>query len=67
MHHPREEMRQIDRKGMKKWRCIKSIQAVKKDVAARDAFGLSVTAVNSAEARTRMNARINAERATLTK
>jgi len=63
LHHPREEMRQIDNKGVKKWRCIKSIKAVKKDIAARDAFGQSVTAVNSAESRSRFLARQQLERA----
>ena len=55
-HHPLEEMRRIDIKGVKKWRCIKSIQATKKDVAHRDAFGKTVTAINSAEARSRIKA-----------
>lgn len=61
-HHPREEMRQIETKGGKKWRCIKSIEATKRDVAQRDAFGQTVTAVNRAEAQARIKARANAER-----
>ncbi len=46
-HHPLVEMRQIASKGGKKWRCIKSIQATKQGIAARDAFGRQVTAMNS--------------------
>lgn len=38
-HHPESEMRQIDTKSGKRWRCIKSIVSVKKTVAQRDAFG----------------------------
>lgn len=30
-----------------RWRCIKSIKAIKKTVAERDAFGKQVTAMNS--------------------
>ena len=37
-YHPREEMRQIETKGGKKWRCIKSIEATKIPSAQRDAF-----------------------------
>ena len=55
-HHPLEEMRQIVTKGGKKWRCIKSIQATKKNVAHRDAFGKTVTEVNSSAARARIKA-----------
>ena len=66
-HHPSEEMRQIETKGGRKWRCIKSIQATKKDVAQRDAFGKTITAVNSAVARSRIEARLHAERAMLSK
>ena len=40
-------MRQIATKAGKKWRCIKSIEAIRKTVDERDAFGKSVTAANS--------------------
>jgi hypothetical protein len=55
-------MRQIETKGGKKWRCIRSIEATKKDATQRDAFGKSVTTINRAENQTRTNARLNAER-----
>jgi hypothetical protein len=61
-HHPSAEMRQIETKGGKKWRCVQSIEATKKDTAQRDAFGKSVTTINQAENKTRTNARLNAER-----
>lgn len=56
-HHPREEMRQIDNKGRKKWRCLKSIEATRQNVAQRNAFGQTVTAVNRSEAQARIRAR----------
>lgn len=46
-HHPKEEMRLVHSKAGKKWRCIKSIEATKRGVAERDAFGKQVTAMNS--------------------
>jgi hypothetical protein len=55
-------MRQIETKGGKKWRCIKSIEAVKKNCAQRDAFGKAVTADNRADNQTRIKAKLNAER-----
>ncbi len=61
-HHPRQEMRQIETKGGKKWRCIQSIQATKKTSAQRDAFGKTVSAINSAENQARIKARLHAER-----
>jgi len=45
-HHPKEEMRQIHSKAGKRWRCIKSIQATKQGIAARDAFGKQMSAMN---------------------
>jgi hypothetical protein len=62
-HHPRGEMRQIETKGGRKWRCIKSIEATKRDVAQRDAFGQTVTAINRAETQARIKAREKLERA----
>jgi hypothetical protein len=47
-HHSVEEMRQIETKAGKRWRCIRSIQ---KTAEARDAFGRQVSAMNTAEAR----------------
>ena len=62
LHHPKEEMRQIETKGGKKWRCIKSIEATKINSAQRDAFGKTVTMINKAEHQARVKARLNAER-----
>jgi hypothetical protein len=50
-HHPIEEMRQIETRAGKRWRCIRSIQATHKTAAARDAFGREVSAMNTAEAK----------------
>jgi len=50
-HHPVDEMRQIETKAGKRWRCIRSIQATQKTAAARDAFGREVSAMNTAEAK----------------
>ena len=61
-HHPREEMRQIETKGGKKWRCIQSIQATKKNSTQRDAFGKTVTAINASENQARIKSRLHAER-----
>ena len=55
-------MRQIETKGGKKWRCIKSIEATKKSSALRDAFGKTVTADNRSGNQTRCAARLHAER-----
>jgi hypothetical protein len=40
-------MRQITTKGGTRWRCIKSIQAIKKTAAERDAYGKQVSAQNA--------------------
>lgn len=45
--HPEDEMRQISTKAGARWRCIKSIEATKKTVAERDAFGKKISAINS--------------------
>jgi hypothetical protein len=55
-------MRQIETKGGKKWRCIQSIVATKKNAAQRDAFGKTVTAINTSENQARIKSRLNAER-----
>lgn len=60
--HPSGEMRQIATKAGKKWRCIRSIEATKRDVAQRDAFGKTVTTINKSENQARIKARQNAER-----
>lgn len=52
-YHPREEMRQIDTKGGKRWRCIKSIEATKRSAEEREAFGRQMTAMNKAEAQSK--------------
>lgn len=49
-HHPKSEMRQIETKGGKRWRCIKSILASRQGRAEREAFGRQTTAINKAEA-----------------
>jgi len=61
-NHPREEMRQIETKGGKKWRCIQSIAATRKNSRQRDAFGKTVTAINKSENQARIKSRLDAER-----
>ena len=51
--HPRTEMRQIETKTGKRWRCIKSIEATKRSMAEREAFGRQMTAMNKAEAQSK--------------
>lgn len=51
--HPKSEMRQVENKGVKRWRCIKSIEATKRSVAEREAFGRQMTAINKAEAQSK--------------
>jgi hypothetical protein len=53
-HHPIEQMRLITAKNGKRWRCIKSIEATKVDIAQRDAFGRRVTEMHKAEAQAKM-------------
>ena len=55
--HSREEMRLVVSKNGKRWRCIMSIEAAKKDRAEREAFGKQVSASNKAEAQQRIKAR----------
>jgi len=62
LHHPKEEMRQIETKGGKRWRCIKSIEAAKRDRDAREAFGRQMSAINKAEARSKARLVLNKER-----
>ncbi|TRZ67526.1 MAG: hypothetical protein D4S02_04965 [Rhodocyclaceae bacterium] len=49
VHHSRAVMRQIVTKGGKRWRCIKSIEATKQGMEAREAFGRQMTANNKAD------------------
>jgi hypothetical protein len=48
LHHPESEMRQINTKDFKRWRCIKSIEATRQGREAREAFGRTVTEINKA-------------------
>lgn len=63
-HHPRNEMRQIESGGRKRWRCVQSIEATKSGRAAREAFGRATTLRNrdywSACAKVRYEAKSNA-------
>lgn len=47
-HHPKQEMRLIQTRAGRRWRCRKSILATRRSVAERDAYGRQVTADNSA-------------------
>lgn len=49
-HHAIDQMRQIETKGGKRLRCIKSIEATKKGPAERVDFGRQTTAINKADA-----------------
>ena len=62
LHHPKEEMRQIETKGGKRWRCIKSIKGTKVGVSKRDAFGQQVKADNKADAQAKIRRMANPER-----
>jgi len=59
-HHPKEEMRQIETKGGKRWRCIKSIKATKQGREAREAVGRQMSANNRAEAESKARLVLNA-------
>jgi hypothetical protein len=62
VHHPAAEMRQIETKSGKRWRCIKSIQAAKQGSEARAAFGRQTTELNRAEAQSKARIVLNARR-----
>lgn len=49
-HHPVEEMVLLVTKTGSRWRCRKSIEAVKRSREERDAYGRMVSAQNKAEA-----------------
>lgn len=61
-HHPKVEMRQIETKAGKRWRCIKSIQATKRSTAERDGFGKRISAENKAEAQSKARLVLNSNR-----
>ena len=42
-------MRLHETKGGKRWRCINSIEATKKNSAERDAYGRQISTINKAE------------------
>ncbi len=46
--HPKADVRQIETKGGKRWRCHKSIEATKAGAAERAAFGQRMTELNRA-------------------
>lgn len=52
-HHPVAEMRQIETRSGKRWRCVRSIEATHGSRAKRDAFGATITALHRAEAEDR--------------
>lgn len=60
-HHPADEMRQVDNKGKKRWRCIKSIEAAKQAKDVREEFGRNVTANNKGDARDKAKGLLNPE------
>jgi hypothetical protein len=60
--HPRTEMRQIETKTGKRWRCIKSIEATKRSTAERDGFGRRVSAENKAGAQSKARLMQNSNR-----
>ncbi len=62
IHHPKAEMRQIETKAGKRWRCLKSIEATKRSKAERDAFGRRVTADNKVEAQSKARLVLNTGR-----
>ncbi len=53
-YHPKDQMRQLETKTGKRWRCIKSIEATKRSQAMRDAYGQEVTAMNKAESQAKL-------------
>ena len=60
--HPVEEMRRILTKGGKRWRCIKSIEGAKAEIAERDTFGKHITAINKTQAQAKIGRLANPER-----
>lgn len=50
-YHAANTMRQIVSKTGRRWRCLRSIDAARKGIEARTAFGRQTSATNSAKAR----------------
>ena len=46
---------------IKRWRCIKTIEATKRSKEVREAFGRTVTEKNKAEARNKVKGQLNPE------
>ena len=46
--HARADVVQVDTRGVKRWRCRRSIALSRASAAARDAFGRAVSEVNGA-------------------
>jgi hypothetical protein len=44
--HPEEEMRLINTKAGRRWRCVRTIKASKKPAIERDRFGEMIRAIN---------------------
>ncbi len=47
-HHPADEVRLIQTKSGKRWRCVQSIRSCRGSSVRRDAFGKSVSEFNQA-------------------
>lgn len=47
-YHPTVDVMQVQSKGIKRWRCLKSLAPTRSSVAERDAFGKSVSESNRA-------------------
>lgn len=47
-YHPTADVTLVQSKGVKRWRCLKSIAVTRADAAQRDAFGRQVSASNRA-------------------
>ena len=45
-HHPIDEVTLVQSRGVKRWRCRKSISLCRGSAAARDAFGKTVSHLN---------------------
>jgi hypothetical protein len=52
VHHPINEVRKVNTKLGKRWRCVKSIAASRNGLQAREEFGRQTTAINKADAET---------------
>ena len=47
-HHARDEVTRVQSKGVKRWRCLKSIAESRKSRDQRDLFGKETSALNQA-------------------